>query len=80
MARGKGVRLQRYKDGGLADAKVFALADGLSWGRIRRGASTLSRRRADGMDRPSRRGGAAAAEGVPEEQPVWGVTPSSDPR
>ncbi len=31
MARGKGVRLQRYKDGGVADAKVFALKDGLSW-------------------------------------------------
>ena len=31
MARGKGVRLQRFKDGGLADARVFALADGLSW-------------------------------------------------
>ena len=23
--------LQRYKDGGLADAKVFRLADGLTW-------------------------------------------------
>ncbi len=31
MARGKGVRLQRYKDGGLADATSFDLADGLSW-------------------------------------------------
>jgi topoisomerase-4 subunit A len=31
MARGKGVRLQRYKDGGLADARVFALKDGLTW-------------------------------------------------
>jgi topoisomerase IV subunit A len=31
MARGKGVRLQRYKDGGASDAKVFKLADGLSW-------------------------------------------------
>ena len=31
MTRGKGVRLQRYKDGGLSDAKVFALADGLTW-------------------------------------------------
>jgi len=31
MARGKGVRLQRYKEGGLADAQVFKLADGLSW-------------------------------------------------
>lgn len=31
MARGKGVRLQRYKDGGLADAVTFDLARGLSW-------------------------------------------------
>ena len=31
MARGKGVRLQRYKDGGMADARVFAMADGLTW-------------------------------------------------
>jgi topoisomerase-4 subunit A len=31
MARGKGVRLQKYKDGGLADATTFALAQGLSW-------------------------------------------------
>jgi topoisomerase-4 subunit A len=31
MARGKGVRLQRYKDGGLSDICVFAKAEGLSW-------------------------------------------------
>jgi len=31
MARGKGVRLQKYKDGGLSDARTFVLADGLSW-------------------------------------------------
>ena len=31
MARGKGVRLQKYKDGGLSDAITFDLADGLSW-------------------------------------------------
>jgi topoisomerase-4 subunit A len=31
MARGKGVRLQRYRDGGVSDAKVFALKDGLTW-------------------------------------------------
>jgi topoisomerase-4 subunit A len=31
MARGKGVRLQKYKDGGLSDATTFARADGLSW-------------------------------------------------
>ena len=31
LGRGAGVTLQRYKDGGLKDAKVFTLADGLSW-------------------------------------------------
>ncbi|MEN9894287.1 MAG: hypothetical protein RIR97_139, partial [Pseudomonadota bacterium] len=31
MARGKGVRLQRYKDGGISDIRCFAMADGLSW-------------------------------------------------
>jgi len=31
MARGKGVRLQRYKDGGVSDAKTFKLSEGLSW-------------------------------------------------
>ena len=31
MARGKGVRLQRYKDGGVSDAKVFTLKEGLTW-------------------------------------------------
>ena len=31
MGRGKGVRLQKYKDGGLNDAITFNLADGLSW-------------------------------------------------
>ncbi len=31
MAKGKGVRLQKYKDGGLSDAITFQLAEGLSW-------------------------------------------------
>jgi len=31
MTRGKGVRLQKYKDGGLADARSFAISDGLQW-------------------------------------------------
>jgi topoisomerase-4 subunit A len=31
MGRGKGVRLQKYKDGGLSDARAFALSEGLSW-------------------------------------------------
>jgi topoisomerase-4 subunit A len=40
MTRGRGVMLQRYRDGGLSDAKTFVLAKGLSWstgpgGRVR---------------------------------------------
>jgi topoisomerase-4 subunit A len=31
MGRGKGVRMQRFKDGGLSDAKAFSLAAGLTW-------------------------------------------------
>jgi len=31
MGRGRGVRLQRYKDGGLSDAKAFKGEDGLTW-------------------------------------------------
>ncbi|MFN4159173.1 MAG: DNA topoisomerase IV subunit A [Gemmobacter sp.] len=31
MARGKGVRMQKYKDGGLSDAVTFALSAGLAW-------------------------------------------------
>lgn len=31
MARGKGVRLQKYKDGSLSDLTTFSLAQGLSW-------------------------------------------------
>jgi topoisomerase-4 subunit A len=31
MGRGKGVRLQKYKDGGMSDATTFQIADGLSW-------------------------------------------------
>ncbi|MGN6850300.1 MAG: DNA topoisomerase IV subunit A [Sphingomicrobium sp.] len=31
LARGQGVTLQRYRDGGLSDVVAFRLADGLSW-------------------------------------------------
>ena len=31
MSRGKGVRLQKFKDGGLNDARTFNLGEGLSW-------------------------------------------------
>ncbi len=31
MTRGRGVRLQRYKDGGVSDAKTYESAKGLTW-------------------------------------------------
>lgn len=31
MSRGKGVRLQKYKDGGLSDVKTFRKKEGFSW-------------------------------------------------
>jgi len=31
MSRGKGVRLQKFKDGGISDARVFFARDGLTW-------------------------------------------------
>jgi topoisomerase-4 subunit A len=31
MTRGRGVMLQKYKDGGISDAKVYSKAEGLTW-------------------------------------------------
>ena len=31
MARGKGVRLQKFKDGGLSDVSAFTMKTGLQW-------------------------------------------------
>ncbi len=31
MTRGRGVRLQKYKDGGVSDVKTFKAAEGLTW-------------------------------------------------
>ena len=45
MTRGRGVILQRYKDGGLSDAKVFSAGAGLSW---RHGGGERTETRLDG--------------------------------
>jgi topoisomerase-4 subunit A len=45
MARGQGVTLQKYKDGGLADARGFVMAEGLSW--AMGGASARTRTESD---------------------------------
>ncbi len=41
MMRGRGVMLQRYKDGGLSDVTTFNLADGLRW--TRKNKSTVEK-------------------------------------
>ena len=54
LARGQGVTLQRYRDGGLSDATAFNLSEGLSWtlggetGRIRTETDLTSWRAARG--------------------------------
>jgi topoisomerase-4 subunit A len=66
MARGRGVILQRYRSGGLADAKTFRLADGLSW---RQGEN---RTRTEADLSPWRGARGAAGHGVPQGFPRSG--------
>jgi topoisomerase-4 subunit A len=66
MARGRGVILQRYRSGGLADAKVFRLADGLSW----RQGENRTRTEIDVAPWRGARGG--AGHGVPQGFPRSG--------
>jgi topoisomerase-4 subunit A len=63
MARGRGVILQRHRAGGLADAKVFSLAEGLSW---RQGES---RTRTEFDLTPWRGARGGAGRGVPQGFP-----------
>ena len=63
MARGRGVQLQSYKDGGLADAKVFTRKEGLSW---RLGDRMRTETDAQPLARQPRRRRQAAAERLPE--------------
>ena len=66
MTRGRGVILQRYRMGGLADAKVFRLADGLSW----RQGENRTRTEFDLAPWRGARGG--AGRGVPQGFPRSG--------
>jgi len=63
MARGRGVILQRYRSGGLADAKVFHLTAGLSW----RQSETRTRTEIDLT--PWRAARATAGHAVPQGFP-----------
>ena len=68
MARGKGVRLQKYKDGGAADARVFSKADGLTLDRFIRPQLQPADVRAEGLGRRSRPGRPPAAGGLHPQQ------------
>jgi len=67
MTRGAGVQLQRYRDGGLSDARPLRLVDGLSWtmggdsGRVRVEADLTPWRTARGA------GGRIAPNGFPRD-------------
>jgi topoisomerase-4 subunit A len=66
MARGRGVILQRYRSGGLADAKVFRAEDGLTW----RQGENRTRTETDIVPWRGPRGGAGRA--VPQGFPRSG--------
>ncbi len=69
MGRGQGVQLQRYRDGGLAGATGFAIADGLSW--PMGGESGRTRTEADMNPWRTARGAAGRMPpmGFPKEEP-----------
>jgi topoisomerase-4 subunit A len=68
MTRGKGVRLQKYKDGGLSDARTFTRANGLSW--IMGGGKTRTVVEADLMEWEAKRAtaGRMAPRGFPQDK------------
>ncbi len=79
MARGKGVRLQKYGqvrgrqgqlelDGGLSDVTTFTLAQGLSWAMPNGNTRTETGNR--GLDRQARRGRQDTPARFPARQPV----------
>jgi topoisomerase-4 subunit A len=66
MARGKGVRLQKYKDGGVLDVKTFAMEAGLTW--------------QDSADRVFTRSRAELAEWIGERAAAGRLVPKGFPR
>jgi len=66
MTRGKGVRLQRYKDGGVSDVRAFDLSAGLSW--------------TDSADRIHNRNAAELAEWMGARAAAGRMAPKGFPR
>ena len=67
MTRGRGVLLQRYKDGGLSDTVAFNLAEGLSW---RSGDRTRTETDVVPWTGKRAQAGRLAPKGFPEIEPV----------
>ena len=70
MTRGRGVRLQRYKDRGLSDVTTFKAEDGLTWIDSAGRSFTLSLKELQGLARQSRRRRPHRARRLPHEQQV----------
>ena len=66
MPRGKGVRLQRYKDGGLADAKTFGKKDAAHLCGLRDAELHALVGGTEGLVGRARAGRPPAAEGLPQ--------------
>ena len=80
MARGKGVRLQRYKDGGISDALRVQAQRRHDLARLRRPHVHRRQVRAQGLDRHPRRSRPPAAQGLQQEQPLRRVKARAERR
>ncbi|MGR3493449.1 MAG: DNA topoisomerase IV subunit A [Shimia sp.] len=72
MGRGKGVRLQAYKDGGLSDVTSFTLAEGLSWSDPAGRTRTVARPELDEWRGKRAGSGRMAPRGFPRDNKFTG--------
>ena len=77
MTRGKGVRLQRYKDGGISDAKVFKLKEGLTWKDTAGRTWTVAKDDLRDWIGNRAEAGRLPPKGFPKSQQVRGVSPQA---
>ena len=66
MTRGRGVRLQRFKDGGLSDVKTFKAVEGLTWVDTAGRSFTLSLKELSGWRGNRSDAGRLAPKGFPK--------------
>jgi topoisomerase IV subunit A len=78
MTRGSGVRLQRYKDGGLADVKTFKAGDGLTWTDTAGRAFSLALKELADWRGNRADAGRIAPKGFPRTNRFGGAAPAKD--